>query len=301
MSQAPPNDVQDYTIQLRDGRMLGYAEYGSPAHPLLSSGHPPPRAGEDQGAGPALLYFHGHPGSRLEAAFLAGPAREAGIRLIGVDRPGMGLSTYKAGRRILDWPGDVTELADALGIDTFAVAGFSGGGPYAAACAHRIPDRLTACGLVAGVGRPGPLLSFLASWLPWLLIPIIERSMKDGNKASKMLSGAAQRWVAPDRKSFLRPEVARVLTDSLMEAFHQGARGPACDGSLIGQGWGFRPEDITLPVHLWHGELDQEVPVRVARETARRLPHCRAAVYPDDGHISLIADHGQEIVAALTG
>jgi pimeloyl-ACP methyl ester carboxylesterase len=64
----------------------------------------------------------------------------------------MGLSDYKKDRTILDWPDDVVELADALGIDKFPIEGISGGGPYAAACAYKIPDRLTACGIISGLG-----------------------------------------------------------------------------------------------------------------------------------------------------
>jgi pimeloyl-ACP methyl ester carboxylesterase len=124
------------TIQLRDGRALGYVEYGDPT-------------------GPGLLYFHGHPGSRLEAKFLAPAATQADVRLIGIDRPGMGLSTYQPRRRLLDWVEDVEQLADHRAIDRFSVVGFSGGGPYAAACAYRIPHRLNACGLVASVGHVG--------------------------------------------------------------------------------------------------------------------------------------------------
>ena len=96
------------TIRLTDGRTLGYTEYGNPA-------------------GPVLFYCHGHPGSRLEAQLLAEPATKHGLRLIGIDRPGMGLSQYQRRRRVRDWPHDVVQLADRLGIDSFAVAGFSGG------------------------------------------------------------------------------------------------------------------------------------------------------------------------------
>ena len=110
MSRADLISANDKVIQLRDGRTLGYADYGS------SEGKP-------------LFYFHGHPGSRFEAGFLAAQAAQVGVRLIGIDRPGMGLSTFKAGRRLLDWPDDVVELADSLHLDYFAVVGFSGGVP----------------------------------------------------------------------------------------------------------------------------------------------------------------------------
>jgi pimeloyl-ACP methyl ester carboxylesterase len=156
----PTDHANDTTIQLRDGRTLGYAEYG-------------------MRDGKALFYFHGHPGSRLEARLLAEQAKHSGIRLIGIDRPGMGLSCFQAGRHLLDWPLDVVELANSLHLDRFAVVGFSGGGPYALACAYRIPQRLTACGIIAGVGHTSRFRSFLSLWLPWLLLPIARRFFRN--------------------------------------------------------------------------------------------------------------------------
>jgi pimeloyl-ACP methyl ester carboxylesterase len=147
MNKAISSSPNNKTIQLHDGRTLGYAEYGS-SH------------------GKTIFYFHGHPGSRFEARFLAEQTVQYGVRLIGVDRPGMGLSSFKRGRRILDWPDDAAELADSLQIEHFAVVGFSGGGPYALACAHKIPQRLTACGIISGVGHINPFLAFLSQWLP---------------------------------------------------------------------------------------------------------------------------------------
>lgn len=118
------------TLRLRDGRLLGYAEYGDPG-------------------GPALFYFHGFPGSRLEARLGDAVAARNGVRLIALDRPGFGLSHFKPGRTISEWPDDVVELADALGIDRFAVMGVSGGGPYVAACALKIPHRLIGAAMVS--------------------------------------------------------------------------------------------------------------------------------------------------------
>lgn len=271
----------DKTIPLRDGRTLGYAEYGS------SEGNP-------------LLYFHGHPGSRFEAKFLAEQAAQAGIRLIGIDRPGMGLSTFKAGRRLLDWPDDVLELADYLHLDRFAVVGFSGGGPYALACAYKIPQRLTACGIAAGVGHMGHFLAFLAQWLPYLLLPITGRFFRDEQQAQKSLLRFARNWVEPDRKSFLLPGIAEIMAASLVEAAREGARGAAYDGALLGRDWGFKLEEITFPkIYLWHGELDKQVPVAMARAAAERIVQCKATYYPSDGHISLIVNHREEIVTAL--
>ena len=120
------SDNTNLTIKLKDGRTLGYIDLGN------------------KDAKNVLFHFHGFPGSRLEANLLSEMDIDmTNIRLISIDRPGMGLSDFKKNRTLLDWPEDVVELADALGIDKFAVEGISGGGPYAAACAYKIPDRLT--------------------------------------------------------------------------------------------------------------------------------------------------------------
>ncbi len=98
-------------IKLRDGRALGYAEFGSPE-------------------GEPVFYFHGFPNSRVDW-LISDPDDAAGAlntRIIAPDRPGYGLSDYQRGRKLLDWPQDVLELANALQIDKFAVLGISGGG-----------------------------------------------------------------------------------------------------------------------------------------------------------------------------
>jgi pimeloyl-ACP methyl ester carboxylesterase len=152
------------TITLRDGRRLGYAEYGSPG-------------------GKPLFFFHGFPNSRLLARLFTQAAVRRGVRIIALDRPGFGLSDFKRGRTLAGWPDDVVEAADALGIDRFAVLGYSGGGPYAAACAARIPERLTAVAIVSGLaplcegaavrGFPLPTRLFISVLrrLPWLSRP----------------------------------------------------------------------------------------------------------------------------------
>ena len=147
------------TIRLHDGRALGYAEVGK------SDGFP-------------IFYFHGHDSSRLEVVLWTELAITLGVRLIALDRPGIGRSDLKAGYRLLDWPDDVVEVANQLGIERFAVAAVSGGGAYGLACAYKIPHRLTACGLICSIA-PGQLITkdaplwMRAMWwmgkhLPWL-------------------------------------------------------------------------------------------------------------------------------------
>lgn len=270
-----------HTYQLRDGRMLAYTEYGEPA-------------------GKTLFYFHGGADSRLEARFLAEPAQHAGIRLIGIDRPGMGRSHFQPGRRLLDWPDDVAELADHLQIGRFAVVGISGGGPYALACAYKIPDRLTACGVVGGEWHNRHLFSFLTQWLPWLFIPILGYFLRDEEHARKSLLRLTPNWPEADRKCLASPEISDLLVASFVEAFRQGVRGPAYDGMVVRRRWGFELEEISFPgMCLWHGELDKDVPVAMGRTVAGKLARCQATYYPSEGHISSIVNHREEIVAAL--
>ena len=270
------------TIRLHDGRTLGYAEYSPPGWKTL-------------------FYFHGHPGSRVEAGFLADEAKKLNVRLIGIDRPGMGYSTFQPNRRFLDWPDDVSELADILEINHFAVAGLSGGGPYALACAYKIPDRLTACGVISGVGRINPFISFLSQWLPWLMMPIVRRSFQNEEQAQEALSKAAMKWIEADRKSLMVPGIKEIMAASLVEGLRQGTRGAAYEGTLFGRSWGFRLEEIQFrKIFLWHGELDKEVPVASAREIARQLPHRKTTYYSQHGHISLIVNHAEDILKALT-
>lgn len=120
-------------IRLPDGRRLGFAAYGNPA-------------------GPLVLYFHGTPGSRVDAQLILPEIEAAGLRVIAIDRPGMGLSDYQPGRQILNWPADVTCLVESLGYGAtpFGVIGMSGGAPYALACLRCIPHRLTHVAVVSG-------------------------------------------------------------------------------------------------------------------------------------------------------
>ena len=118
----------------------------------------------------------------LEVLTVQSAAERIVVRLIGLDRPGIGRSDAKAGYRLLDWPDDVVEVADQLGIERFAVEGLSGGGPFALACAYTIPQWLTARGLISPATDPfirkagQPSLRaevWILVHLPWLVRALI--------------------------------------------------------------------------------------------------------------------------------
>lgn len=294
----------DLSIRLLDGRRLGYAEYGDPA-------------------GKPVLHFHGTPDSRLEGTLppdgdvpgVADTANRLGVRLIMPDRPGIGFSDFKPGRTILDWPDDVLALADALRLERFAVMGLSGGGPYAAACAYKIPQRITRMGIISGVGPPEMpgAMDFLSKTsdgqavrlgakAPWLLRLVLAYTIfKFRHNPEKLVAETAAEVSPPDQEALRRREVAETVIRMTGGAFQQGARGAAWDYTLFSRPWGFALGDICLPVFLWHGEDDWVCPVAMGRYVAENIPGCMARIVPGEGHISLVVNHFAEILAVVAG
>ena len=285
-------DKLNKTIKLKDGRKLGYIDLGK------SDGKP-------------LFHFNGFPGSRLEVTILADRAIKKNIRVIGIDRPGMGLSDFKKNRTLLDWPDDVVELADALGIDKFAVEGISGGGPYVAACAYKIPERLTSCGIISGaaskdleIEKKMRIFSVIRifPWLFKLMIWLQSRGMRNLEKAEKKMKESAKKFPEADRKIFDDPQILSLFVKETAEAFRQGSKGVYYEGKIYVKSWGFNLEDISpkLKVYIWHGEADEIVPVAMGRGMCKLIPNCEGKFYPGEGHYSTIFKYYKEIIDALT-
>ncbi len=249
----------DAEITLQDGRRLAYHEWGDRT-------------------GPTVFLFHGTPGSGIwcpdERATDA-----ATVRLIGVDRPGIGRSDVKPGRTIGEWPNDVTALADVLGIERFAVVGVSSGGIYAAACAAKIPGRLDGVGVVSTralgeydfaerpealddlgdeerslyeLARRDPLAAAElageqdADWVRGVL----ERpeSMWEGSPDEPTPEG--DRWFFEDEHR------TRALYDGVRDGLRQGVEGFRWEAIDVFLPWGFRLDEISIPVHIWYGVQD---------------------------------------------
>ena len=286
----------DQTIRLADGRVLGYAEYG-PA------------------AGPPLFVFHGLPGSRLAVPELW-PTEPGAVRVIAPDRPGMGMSTFQPGRRLTDWAGDVGQLADALGIGRFLVAGFSGGGPHALAATHGLPGRVIAAGVIAGAGpisdretrrvltRANPanrLIFTLARSAPVLLRPLIAHHARAVRRhPARVLDAAARARSLPeaDRQAMTDPRLRAQMTATAAEAFRQSVRGAVHEAHICAQPWGFDPAAVKPGVLLWHGDQDTNAPVGMARQLAAQITSSRLTIYPGEGHL-IVPRHWDEIAAAL--
>ncbi len=250
------------------------------------------------------------PGSRLFCPDASVAAR-LGVRLIAPDRPGMGRSDFQPGRSLLDWADDVAALADALTLPRFAVLGFSGGGPFAAACAFRLGARVTALGLLNSVGptsAPGALTGMLPSnrmgyrvgrWLPWALWRAIFR-LYYGKIAAhpEQLAQMGKDEPPADWEIFARPGVRELFMASFGEAFRQGTDGVAWEGWLLARPWGFPLEEITVPTHLWQGEADVVVTPAMGRYLAASIPHCTAHFLPGAGHL-LLFTHWAEILSVM--
>jgi pimeloyl-ACP methyl ester carboxylesterase len=286
----PEENTTDQQIQLRDGRMLGYAEYGAPD-------------------GKPALYFHGLPGSRISWPPFDphGAAARLGARIVAIDRPGMGRSDFKPGREILDWPDDVVELADQLKLDRFAMLGISGGGPYAAACAFKIPERLTSTAIVCGMGpTEAPGCKEGASWIfpgkssvvRRLLLMLISLAVR--KNPERFVSQMNEAVSTPD-KALLNnhPELSHKLVEDWREAFRSGISGTHQESALCARPWGFQLHDITAEVHLWHGKQDENVVCSVGRYVADAIPNCHATFVEDEGHFSIIYNHIEEILGVL--
>lgn len=284
-------DLINQRIALRDGRALGFAEYGVP------NGRP-------------LIYLHGWPGSRLEPYAMRQGCARMGLRMIAPDRPGLGLSDFKPGRTLTDFADDVSELADYLGWNRFAVLGVSGGGPYAAACAARIPQRVTVALLVCGVGpadAPDAIKNMVAI-NRWLLAMARKFPRVAGGvaglclrviwrKGHQVIPRQIEARLPPsDQKALENAELRQALIDSSTEALRRGVRGAAADGLLYAKPWGFALSEIGVPVFLWHGEADIVVPASMGHHLAENIPNCQAQFFPDDGHFSLPYNRLDEIL-----
>jgi pimeloyl-ACP methyl ester carboxylesterase len=285
---------QTRTLRLKDGRTLAYAEYGDP------NGRP-------------VFYFHGFPSCHLEVSLADATARQRGFRLIAIDRPGFGRSDFQRNRAIGDWPADVQEVAEQLGIERFAVLGVSGGGPYAAACAAKIPQLVTKAAIVSGWGpvdrpaaRSGLRWSARVTLALWRRVPLLVRLAMwyvalNARLFPRLVLRFARRQLPPaDQRIVDRPEVHAMMLATLREVFRRGSRGLAREAWLFARPWGFRLQDIAIDVLLWHGEADLTVPVSMGRYVASAIPRSRAKYYPNEGHF-MVFDHMDEVLSALVG
>lgn len=256
-----------------------------------------------------VFVHHGTPGTNLLFEGWLGQASEDGIRLISHDRPGYGGSDRDGGRSVADVAGDVTAIADALGIERFATWGISGGGPHSLACAALLADRLIACGSLASVAPWGAEgLDFLedmgednhvefgaALEGPDALEPYLKtmREHMRGVTIEELVATLSSLFSDADR-AVLTGETATYLLASFNDGLGPGVYGWLDDDLAFTKPWGFELADIRVPVLLWQGEQDNFVPASHGRWLAERIPNVDARVSPHEGHLTLLVNKVRE-------
>ncbi len=277
----------DRTLTLKDGRSLGYAEFGEPA-------------------GIPIIGFHGMPGSRLMMKTLEKAALINGVRLIAPDRPGYGTSQANPHGTLLGYVDDVVQLADALQIERFTVLGVSGGGPFPLACAYKIPRRIAVAALISGIGplrlphstrdmvRPNKIMFTVGRWSPRLAGFLLPRLIQSSLPSMEQ---HVQKGTSPSAE--LSPEVFAIMAADQREAICTGGHGITFDMKILWRSWGFQFEDVHTKVYLWHGAADNLAPPALARHIADHLPGCEATFYPNEGHTDPLTKHINEIMVKV--
>lgn len=280
-------------LTLPDNRRLAYAEYGNP------NGRP-------------LLYFHGGGSSRLEPLLLGDEVfSRLGLRVIAPDRPGIGQSDFQAKRGFSDWVKDVEALADGLRLDKFSVLGISAGGGYAAVCAAKSPERLRAVVIASGAWQMDTIdkLPRFNRWR-WILMkqfPLLRRGslkvmQRSLNSSPEKLLASLKPHLPPSDYTVLEsPDRMEVYRQIAIEALRSGTRGSVWDTQLYLRKWDFSLDEIQMPITLFYGEQDRNVPLDLARRVAESLPQAQLRILPNEGHISVAVNQIEAIAKVLLG
>jgi pimeloyl-ACP methyl ester carboxylesterase len=293
-SYAPVVEME--TLRLEDGRTLEFCR-SAPEDPS------------------DLLVFHvGTPSAAAVFPNIASAAAARGLCTVSYSRAGYGGSTRNPGRTVAEEAANTAALVDNIGAGSFVVAGWSGGGSAALACAALLPDRVRSCAVLAGASPPEEVGEV---WYEWC-------SQEDRDEFRTFATSSPDAFVSTyeeaaveiaaltpreltewpggpdaDREAFTRdPELAEALADSMHRSVARGVGGWLDDGVALARPWGFHVEDIDVPVTVRHGELDSFVQVEHGRWLAEHIPNARAQILSGHGHAS-IADPFDDVIDAL--
>ncbi len=282
--------MSDHLLKLRSGLTLGYAEYGAPD-------------------GQVMFYYHGWPSARVQGQLMDEVAKKHGLRIIAPDRPGIGLSDFQPGRRLLDWPAMQAELAMHVGAERFHLMGWSGGGPYVLGTAYTMPERILSATVCCGA----PPLLFLGFqhmfWLYRLMIrlrapfpSLLGLLLRVGEKISR---GEPQRfpvsWLmqmlgSEDRRVLSDPQNFQVVRHGILEALRRGPSHVIADADIYLSEWGFEVGAIGTLVHFWHGKEDRNISWKYSEQIAALMPHTTTHWLEKEGHYSLPIAHIDQIL-----
>jgi pimeloyl-ACP methyl ester carboxylesterase len=271
--------VREHVVEASDGRRLAVVERGDPG-------------------GLPVVFHHGTPGSRLgrhpdESVY-------EGVRAIFYDRPGYGGSDALPRRTVATAAADTSAIADALGIDRFAVEGGSGGGPHALACGALLGERVTKVAVVVGAApSDDPDLDWISGMndlnraevaaaqegpdaLEAFLLPFATQARTNPNAVIEEIAASVPE---ADQAVMARPAVRAIFAEGLAESVRQGVCGWADDDLAFVKPWGFELTEVKQEVRLWQGELDVLVPRAHAEYLESKLPHARFDLVPNAGHM----------------
>ncbi|GCA97592.1 alpha/beta fold hydrolase [Mycolicibacterium sp. NCC-Tsukiji] len=269
-------------IAVGEDRQIGFAEFGNPQ-------------------GRAVFWLHGTPGARRQIPTEARSfAARKNIRLIGIDRPGIGSSTPHQYENVLGFTDDLRTIADTLGINRFAVIGLSGGGPYTLATAAAMPDRVVMAAVLGGVapliGEDGissglmelakivrPIIEVADTPIRWVAGSLIKLIGPFGSPALDLYAR-----ISPDgdRNLLSRPEFKAMFLDDLLNGSRKQLAAPFADIVVFARDWGFRLEDIKVPVRWWHGDADHIVPYAHGQHAVARIADAEMYTLPGESHLA---------------
>ena len=283
-------------IAVGDNRQIGFAEFGDPQ-------------------GRAIFWLHGTPGARRQIPMEARVyAEQRQIRLIGIDRPGIGSSTPYQYDTAFAFAEDLRTIADTLGVDKFEVIGLSGGGPYTLACAAAMPDRVVAAGVLGGVApvRGADAIGGGVSTLVTLAAPVIEVAGAPIRLAASGLIRLIRPVAEPalyayarispeaDRRLLVRPEFKAMFLDDLLNGSRKQLAAPFADVVVFARDWGFRLDEVKVPVRWWHGDRDHIVPFEHGQHVVSRLPDAQLTHLPGESHLAGLG-RAEEILDTMIG
>jgi pimeloyl-ACP methyl ester carboxylesterase len=281
-------------IAVDSERQLGFAEFGDPQ-------------------GRAIFWLHGTPGARRQIPTEARVfAEQQGIRLIGIDRPGIGSSTPFQYANVGEFAHDLATMADVLGIDKMMVVGLSGGGPYTLGCAAALPDRVLAVGVLGGVAPTvGPdAISGGVMGFGFTVAPFIEVAGYPLRMAAIALLQLIRPVATPalyayarispeaDRRLLVRPEFQAMFLDDLLNGSRKQLAAPFADVVVFARDWGFRLDEVKVPVRWWHGDQDHIVPFAHGQHVVSRLPDAELFPIPGESHLAGLG-RAEEILQSM--
>lgn len=283
----------DQRLILADARVIGFREYGDPE-------------------GMPLLCFHGTPGSRFMFQIGDDFARRNGLRLIAPERPGFGLSSFTKARQLSMTAPDMAALCDALGLSRVAVAGVSGGAPFAVAFAAEFPERVSAMGLVSPIGpfagpespkRLGPGHRLVFRLLPG--VPLLYRFLFTFGRLGflfvpQAMAGFLMARAAPSDWRILSDwRTRRALLRGLREGVRPGVGGAVEELRCLSRPWDIAFTSIRAPTILWQGTADRNVPITAATKLGELLPGCRVNTIKGAGHFWILKNYDHVLTSVV--